>query len=125
MLMCSILFHRAMKGLILATKVVNSKFLMTLQSVLPVLLACTYFPDLPCSLFHSFNCRHRIDHRDRRDRLENQHAHWLMQIERLVAVFLDYTMHADNCEPLTILPPMGDLQGIPLPTLDLVDTFCE
>jgi hypothetical protein len=48
-----------------------------------------------------------------------------MQIERLVPAFLDYTMRADNCEPLVTLPPVGELQGTPLPTLDLVDTFCE
>jgi len=48
-----------------------------------------------------------------------------MQIEWLVPSFLDYTMRANNCEPLTTLPPMGDPEGTPLPALDLIDTFCE
>jgi hypothetical protein len=67
----------------------------------------------------------RTDYRDRRDRLEIHNANWDVQMERLVDAYLDCIM-CTNSEGLLSSPPLAaEFQGVPLPPIDLIDTYCK
>jgi hypothetical protein len=68
----------------------------------------------------------RVDYRTRRDRTETQNVHWNMQMDNLVNAYLQYSMWDEYRDPWTSSPADATAApGIPLPSMDLVDIFCE
>lgn len=65
-----------------------------------------------------------MDHRDRRDRIENQNSQWELQIDQLVDAYLDY--RAQDCtDGIPMQSDATDL-GVQTPfSVDSIDVFCK
>jgi hypothetical protein len=68
-----------------------------------------------------------MDDRDRRDRTEIENANWALQIDRLVAAYLNYCMLHEDQQPILAasVAEQEEPPGPPLVPLDLVDLFGE
>jgi hypothetical protein len=69
-------------------------------------------------------CSRRIDHRDRRDRVEIQTAHWNIQMTKLVDAYLDFRCR-DAGEGMPDIPShLNDTSSPPI-IIDVLDIFCK
>lgn len=75
-------------------------------------------------------CSHYHDHRIRRDRIEDQMVHWNLQIDRLVAAYLEYRSR-DSGDGMPILGDIADgplldtTDCLSIDDIELVDIFSK
>jgi hypothetical protein len=69
---------------------------------------------------------HRVDYRDRRDRLTTQTEHWELQIDLLVEGYLEHrASDGGDGMPGGIARPLSDQPVQPPFTVQAIDTYCK
>ena len=104
-------------------KGVNSRYSQIWLKRWPRRLASTFSSCLALNFVNN-DLSNRVDHRDRRDRIEIQNSNWDLQMDRLVEAYLDYR-EWDGGDGMPNQPPTTSQQtGTPF-EIELLDVFCK